>query len=258
MLPHIATPDRRERRRTPFHFVWDILFTALRRSASRAVTLRTAVGVFVLAGTLVAIAGTWAFATIAEKVMEGDTQKFDEAVLTWIGSNQPPWVESAMLEVTFLGTGLVVRVLVAVAALSLWLTQHRYSAALLLVSTAGGLVLNSILKAGFDRPRPQIFTWGTHALTSSFPSGHAMSAAVVYGTIAYLAARLQRRLWARALTLFVALLLILLIAASRLFLGVHYPSDVFAGLLVGLAWAGFCMATLEAFQKFARRYVPSA
>jgi undecaprenyl-diphosphatase len=190
--------------------------------------------------------------------MEGSTQAFDDAVLKWISANRPPWVETAMLEITFLGTGLVVMVLVGVAALFLWLTQHRYSAALLLVSTAGGLLLNSVLKAGFSRPRPQIFTWGTHALTSSFPSGHAMSAAVVYGTVAYLAARLQKRLWARALTLFVAFLLIVLIAASRLFLGVHYPSDVFAGLLVGLAWAGFCMATLEAFQKFARRYVPSA
>jgi len=258
MLPELTTPDRRERHRSRFHFLSDVLFAALRKSASRANTLRTAVGVVILAGALVAIAGTWAFATIADEVMEGSTQAFDEAVLTWIGSNRPPWVEAAMLEITFLGTGLVAMVLVGVAALFLWLTQHRYSAALLLVSTGGGLLLNSILKAGFSRPRPQIFTWGTHALTSSFPSGHAMSAAVVYGTVAYLAARLQKRRWARVLTLLVALVLILLIAASRLFLGVHYPSDVFAGMLVGLAWAAFCMATLEAFQKFARRYVPTA
>ena len=258
MLPHIVPPDRRERKRSRLHFFSDLLFAALRRSASRANTLRTAVGVFVLAGALVAVAGPWAFATVAGEVMEGSTQAFDDAVLTWIAANRPPWVASAMLEITFLGTGLVVMVLVGVAALFLWLTQHRYSAALLLVATAGGLLLNSVLKAGFSRPRPQIFTWGTHALTSSFPSGHAMSAAVVYGTVAYLAARLQKRAWARALTMFVAFLLIVLIAASRLFLGVHYPSDVFAGLLVGLAWAGFCMATLEAFQKFARRYVPSA
>jgi undecaprenyl-diphosphatase len=239
MLPDLVPPDRRERKRSRLHFFSDLLFAALRRSASRANTLRTALGVFVLAGALVAVAGTWAFATVADEVMEGSTQAFDDAVLKWIGSNRPPWVESAMLEITFLGTGLVVMVLVGVAALFLWLTQHRYSAALLLVSTAGGLLLNSVLKAGFSRPRPQIFTWGTHALTSSFPSGHAMSAAVVYGTVAYLAARLQKRAWARALTMVVAFVLILLIAASRLFLGVHYPSDVFAGLLVGLAWAGF-------------------
>ena len=59
------------------------------------------------------------------------------------------------------------------------------------LATVGGILLNNILKLGFDRPRPQIITWGTHVLTSSFPSGHAMSAATVYGTIAYLAARLQ-------------------------------------------------------------------
>ena len=77
-----------------------------------------------------------------------------------------------------------------------------------------------------------------------------MSAAIVYSTVAYLAARLHRRKWARWLIMIAALILIVLISASRLYLGVHYPSDVIAGAAIGLAWAGFCMATLEAIQKF--------
>jgi undecaprenyl-diphosphatase len=77
-----------------------------------------------------------------------------------------------------------------------------------------------------------------------------MSAAIVYSTVAYLAARLHKRRWARWLVMTAAFLIIALISFSRLYLGVHYPSDVIAGVAIGLAWAGFCMATLEAIQKF--------
>ncbi|HZF73102.1 MAG TPA: phosphatase PAP2 family protein, partial [Gemmatimonadaceae bacterium] len=136
------------------------------------------------------------------------------------------------------------------------LTQHKYSAILLLVSTFGGLVLNGVLKLGFNRPRPAIFLPEVHTVSSSFPSGHAMNAAIVYGTVAYLAARLHKRLWARALVMTAALIVIVLICVSRLYLGVHYPSDVIAGVAIGLAWAGFCMATLEAIQKFGARRDP--
>jgi undecaprenyl-diphosphatase len=85
-----------------------------------------------------------------------------------------------------------------------------------------------------------------------------MSATVVYGTVAYLLARLQKRGWARMLTLFAAVLMIVLICFTRLYLGVHYPSDVLAGIVVGLAWSGFCMATLEASLVLARRRAPAA
>jgi len=138
----------------------------------------------------------------------------------------------------------------------LWLTKHKYSALLLLISTIGGILLNNLLKTGFGRPRPQIMEWGARASSWSFPSGHAMSAAVVYGTVAYLAARLQQRYLHRVVTLLCAAVLIVLISISRLYLGVHYPSDVLAGVVIGLAWAGFCMATLEAIQLYARKRAP--
>ena len=83
-----------------------------------------------------------------------------------------------------------------------------------------------------------------------------MSAAVVYSTVAYLAARLHKRRWARWLVMTAALIVIALISMSRLYLGVHYPSDVVGGVAIGLAWAGFCMATLEAIQKFEIRRDP--
>jgi undecaprenyl-diphosphatase len=145
---------------------------------------------------------------------------------------------------------------VVVAALFLWLTKHKHSAALLVITTSVGIVINGMLKDVFHRARPQVFPWGTDAFTSSFPSGHAMSAAVVYGTVAYLAARLQRTRLARAATIAIALALIVLISLSRIYLGVHYPSDTLAGIVVGFAWAAFCMATLEAVQLVAARRAP--
>jgi undecaprenyl-diphosphatase len=119
------------------------------------------------------------------------------------------------------------------------------------------VAINQILKSRFDRPRPQVFEWGTHVLTSSFPSGHATSATIVYGTVAYLAARLQKRHFTRWITLTIAALVILLICFSRLYLGVHYPSDVVAGIVTGVAWTAFCMATLEAVQIYGKRYRPA-
>jgi undecaprenyl-diphosphatase len=248
--------ERRTGRRGRLSVLADPLFKGFRIALGHVHSFRAAVGIFVLAGSAVALGGAAVFAEFAGEVREGDTQAFDERVLGWLGQNRHEAFERLMVEVTMLGTGIVVLVMVGVAAMFLWLSRHRYSAILLLVATAGGIVLNNILKLSFARPRPQVFEWGTHALSSSFPSGHSMSAAIVYGTVAYLAARLQRRRWTRALTMLVALGLILLIGFSRLYLGVHYPSDVAAGLVIGLAWAGFCMATLEIVQRYAERGSP--
>lgn len=215
-----------------------------------------ALGIFMIAGVIVAGIGTWIFSEFAERVMAGGTLAFDEAVLSWVASHHTPALDSIMLEITTLGTGTDVLMVVCVAALFLTLTRHKYSALLLLVATSGGLLLDMWLKHWFGRPRPHVFVWGTQAFGSSFPSGHAMSATIVYSTVAYLAARLHRRRWARWVTMSIAMLLIFLICGSRVYLGVHYPSDVLAGVIIGLAWAAFCMATLEGIQRFSQRRAP--
>lgn len=238
------------------HLLWDLVFGAIRGIGLVAKNFYATFGIFLVAGAAVALGGTYGFAKFAGHVQSGRTQAFDDAVLRWIGEHRPESLEPVILEITFLGTGSVVTMVVAVAALFLWLNRHRYSAALLLVATIGGILFNSLLKVGFGRPRPQIFEWGSHALSASFPSGHAMSAAVVYGTVAYLAARLQKKHWHRVVTMAAAATLIVLIGATRLYLGVHYPSDVIAGIIIGLAWAAFCMATLEAIQLYAKRRAP--
>ena len=237
---------------------WNLVFGALRKLGTHGRSVYTAVGIFLVAGVLVAIAGTIGFAKLAEVVREGYTQQFDTAVLRWIGAHHSPTLTTIMTEITPLGTGIVVLTVVGVTTAFLWHTEHKHSARMLLAATAGAILLNNALKLLFDRDRPNVFEWETHAASSSFPSGHAMSATVVYGTVAYLLARLQKHGWARALTLLFAVVMVALICLTRLYLGVHYPSDVLGGIIVGLAWSGFCMATLEASLALARRRAPAS
>jgi undecaprenyl-diphosphatase len=249
----LAVSERRSGARGHLAFVWNLIFRGLRRMGGHAEKFYLTVGIFLLVGIVVAVAGTLAFAEIGEWVKKGYTQPFDVAALKWLGAHHTPWLTTVMTEVTPLGTGIVVMTIVGVAAAFLWHTEHKISAQLLLAATAGNIVLNNVLKLYFDRARPNVFDWQTHAASSSFPSGHAMSATVVYGTVAYLLARLQKHGWSRAITLVTAVVMIALICTTRLYLGVHYPSDVAGGIVVGLAWAAFCMATLEASLVLARR-----
>jgi undecaprenyl-diphosphatase len=242
--------ERRSERRKLLARYADPIYSALRASTTKVDSLVAALGIFLLAGLIIAAIGTAIFVELASHVQSGSTQAFDDSVIRWLGAHHTKVLDAVMVEVTALGTGTVVLMIVVVAGLFLVLTQHKYSAILLLASTFGGLLLNGVLKLGFNRPRPAIFVPSVNTVSSSFPSGHAMNATIVYLTVAYLAARLHERKWARWLVMACAFVVIALIAFSRLYLGVHYPSDVLAGFVIGLAWAGFCMATLEAIQKF--------
>jgi undecaprenyl-diphosphatase len=245
--------ERRLRFRGHLSLFWDALFKTLRFLGRHVQNVYAVVGIFILLGTAVALAATWVFIKLASEVREGETQAFDVAVLRYIETHHSPRLDNVMIDITFLGTGLVVMMIVAVSGMFLWLTKHKHSALLLMVATAGGILLNGLLKASFDRPRPQVFEWGQHTVSSSFPSGHAMSAATVYMTVAYLAARLQRRHISRVSTMIAAVIVVVLIAISRLYLGVHYPTDVAAGVIIGIAWAALCMAMLEATLLYGRR-----
>lgn len=254
--PQLDTSDRRERTRGHLVRFWNLIFQGLRRVGLHVESFYVTVGVFLVVGAVIAVIGTIGFAELAERVLAGGTQAFDVAILQWLHQHQHPLITQLMIEMTYLGTGSVVVVIVGVAALFLWHTEHKHSARLLLAATIGNLLLNGALKLVYHRARPSVFAWQTEAMSSSFPSGHAMSATVVYGTVAYLVIRLQKHHWAKMLTLAGAVLLILLVCLTRLYLGVHYPSDVIGGMIVGLAWAAFCMATLEASLVLARRRAP--
>lgn len=210
------------------------------------------VALFLGLGFLVVLAGTWGFVEVAESVLEGSTHRFDEAVLRWIGSRATPFWDDVALEVTALGDGLVVAMLIFISSVILWVTGHRYSVLLLWVAFLGALVLVEVLKTTFARPRPTVFEYrGGYSVGSpSFPSGHALGSTVAYMTLAYLIARLQATAFLRRLTTTIGVLAVLAIGVSRMYLGVHYPSDVLAGFAIGIAWATLCALGIEALRYF--------
>lgn len=233
------------------------VYRLLQAVARQVQDLRVALGLLLIGGGLVTVVAAWALAELTEAVLGGQTQRFDERVLQWIAGHHGTLLDYLALQITSLGDIVVVFVIAGIVALFLTLLRHRYSAALVVGATLGAVAISTLLKLVVERPRPHVFEWGTQVVTSSFPSGHATAAVAAYGTIAFVAARLHRHAWARRLTLLIATVLIAAIAASRLWLGVHYPSDVVGGALLGLAWAAFCAAVLAAIQRFIVRDAPA-
>lgn len=199
---------------------------------------------------LLAVGG---LAVLAERVLQGSTQRFDENVLTWVALHRTDALNRIALEVTALGNTLTLVILVLCVSIFLWLTHHRYSVYLLMIALAGGALLTALLKDIFGRPRPSVIDWGTQVLSQSFPSGHAMSAMIAYGSVAYLVGRLEPTMRLRFTTWALAGIVILAIGASRIYLGVHYPSDVLAGYTAGLAWTAFVASGISAIRYFSTR-----
>ena len=189
----------------------------------------------------------WGFAGLAEEVMEGDTGSFDRTVLLALRSASdlsnpigPGWLEVMGRDITALG-GITVLTITSLAIIGyLLLDGKRRVALVLLIATLGALGVSTLLKQTFDRPRPDLVPHGTIVYTSSFPSGHAMLAASTYLTLGVLLARVQRRRTIRAYILVCALSVTLLVGISRVYLGVHWPTDVLAGWTAGAGWALLC------------------
>lgn len=220
---------------------------ALHALLRRGRTLYGAMGLLLVVGLGLAMVALWGFAELAEGVLDGETRSFDQGVLRWIDAHAPAWIDVVALEITSLGETLVLGVIATIAALLLRMAGDRIAAWVMAAAFGGGVVLNTVLKLVFARERPEIFSVpGGSVSTFSFPSGHAMLSMITYATLAWLVvAHRPNRPTRRLVPLFSAAL-ILLIGLSRMFLGVHYPSDVLAGFAVGFAWATFCAATVRA------------
>lgn len=188
------------------------------------------------------------FGAIADEVVEGDTERLDRAVLMSFRTPGnpaeligPPWFEEMIRDLTALGSYAFIIVLLA-AALGYLLLIRKYGLALLLLAAeAGGMIISSLLKAGFDRQRPDL-DHAARVFTSSFPSAHATLSAVTFLTLGALLTRVNADRGVKVYFLGVAVALTMLVGTSRVYLGVHYPSDVLAGWCIGSAWAIFCWA----------------
>jgi len=187
-----------------------------------------------------------AFIEIADEVGEGEARWFDESLLLALRTSDPAdpigprWFETAIMDITALG-GFAVLALVTLLAVGYLLAINRWGGALmLLAATLGGTAISEGLKMGFNRPRPDLVAHVVETTSMSFPSGHAMLSAVTYLTIGALIAHTQESRQLRGYVLGAAILLTLLIGASRVYLGVHWPTDVLAGWCLGAAWALVC------------------
>ncbi len=204
----------------------------VRRLADR---LTLAAVVWLSAGLATSAFVIWAFAELTDEVIEGESRRFDRAVLLWINAHAPEWLDGPMRLVTAMGYGQVVLPLLAAIVLAFYLKGWRLSATLLLVSTIGGSLLTAALKAVFGRARPELFESDYVASFYSFPSGHATVAVGFYGTLTLILAY-RFRGFARWAVVAGGVLLVFLIGFSRLYLGVHYPTDVLAGFLAAPLW----------------------
>ena len=198
-------------------------------------------------GLLLGAAGLWGFIELAGDVIEGDTELLDQRLLMLFRHPDdlsdplgPPWLEEAMRDITALGSTVVLAMLTLAAAAFLALAGRWRTALFLLLAIGGGVILSFAIKHGFERPRPDLVSHGARTFTPSFPSAHSVMSAVAYLTIGALLARVQPRRRLKVYIAALALLLTVAVGISRIYLGVHWPSDVLAGWALGGSWAMFC------------------
>ena len=187
------------------------------------------------------------FIKLASEVLEGETQSFDKKILLALRNPAdlsrpigPAWMVSAALDITALGSATVLGLTVLTVAGFLLLQGLWRRALFVMFASSGGWFINGALKQLFQRPRPDIVPHLREVMTMSFPSGHALQSAAVYLTLGALSMHIARRRLAKWYCMAVATLATALVGASRVYLGVHYPTDVLAGWLIGLSWALLC------------------
>lgn len=192
--------------------------------------------VTLFAGLALAAGALVLFSWLAEEVFEGDARHFDEQVRAAVNGYSTPTLTAAMRGVTYLGsTAFVLSVCVGGAA-AFYLMKWSRAAALLLITMAGAFVLNLVLKLLFRRARPNPF-FGIAAPDSfSFPSGHTLLSFCLFGTLAVVIHRRVRSARARVAVWSAAAVLAILVGLSRIYLGVHHPTDVVAGYLAASVW----------------------
>ena len=209
-----------------------------------------------LVRALLAVGAVWFFLAVASEVGEGETRHIDERIVRAFRDAGdpanpigPPWLESVVRDVTALGSKVVLLIFTTAVAVFLAVRRQSHALIFLVVSTVGGMLLADGLKLVFARPRPELVPHLAAVYSSSFPSGHSMTSAVVYLTLGALLSQLVEERTLKVYFLGVACFLTFVVGLSRVYLGVHYPSDVLAGWSAGLAWALLCWMAASYLQR---------
>jgi undecaprenyl-diphosphatase len=189
----------------------------------------------------------FAFLALAGEVMGGETLAFDRKIVLAFRKTDDPslpigpaWMTSVLLDLTAIGGPTVLGLFVLAVIVFLALQTRYWTAFFVFATAASGEVIGYAMKSVFARPRPTIVPHLREAFSSSFPSGHAMQSAIVYLTLGAMLMRITEGRLTKIYCFSVAMLLTFLVGLSRVWLGVHYPTDVLAGWIVGLLWASIC------------------
>jgi undecaprenyl-diphosphatase len=195
------------------------------------------------------------FLSLAGEVMEGDTQSMDTKIVRALRKADdpskpigPPWTADVLEDLTALG-GPTVTWLVMLSLTGYLLLETKYRTALVVfVTAASGDLVNYAIKGVFSRARPTVVPHLRDAFSTSFPSGHSMESAIVYLTLAAMLMRIVEGRVTKAYCLGLAVLITFLVGVSRVFLGVHYPTDVIGGWIIGLFWASLCWLAAQHYE----------
>lgn len=198
----------------------------------------------------------WGGIELRNVFMVDRAQQFDEWVLLSLRDAEHPqhligphWVEETVRDITALGGPSVLTFMIVGVLAYLMLKRNYRASALVFVATLGGLIISLLLKDIFLRPRPDIIPALMVETSPSFPSGHSMLSAVVYLTLGSLLTRLETSPKIRVYTISIAILIAIMIGLTRIMLGVHYPTDVLVGWIVGFFWASLCWFVMVILQE---------
>jgi len=228
------------------------------RALKAHVAARDRTELWLLVGTLALLSIILVILNLTGEVLEGDTLEFDKRMLASLRKADnpaqpigPAWLELAAFDVTALG-GPTVLGMTVLAVVGFLVLQGMYrNAAFVFLASVGGWMLNDLLKEVFARPRPQVVPHLRQVMSLSFPSGHALTSAAIFLTLGALLMRVAQSRLVKFYIMFIAMTATLLVGATRVYLGVHYPTDVLAGWLIGISWALFCWLLERSLERTA-------
>lgn len=210
-------------------------------------------GALVLLGLVASAVMMMTLAEVHEHIGQPRMMGWDERVQDDVHDDTTPRLTQAMFALSWIGSPQVLVPVIPILAALLWWLGLRHATIVWLIATAGASLLVTLLKLHFHRLRPDLPWAFAHEPSFSFPSGHSVFAVVVYGTLIHLGLRYLPRTWERVVVLLAAGGLILGIGYSRIYLGVHYPSDVAAGYFVGAVWLSAVVAADAYMRRFRSR-----
>lgn len=214
-----------------------------------------ALGTYLLAGALFCVIATLGFVWLAAGAVADRFITLDDAIVMRAQTYWGPTLAQVMLSFTTMGETLTLSLIVGLVALLLLRRGRWIDAAGLVVAGAGAGILNQVLKALYHRVRPDLVSGPFHLTSYSFPSGHSMGSIACYGMLAFLTARMLPGRAQRAVVFLAAALLVLGVGSSRVYFGVHFPTDVLGGFTAGAIWLAITIVGMRAAEWYAERRV---